>query len=204
VPVEYVGLARALWRRLDAEWRTVEPAQIALIERLRERLPRRGFRPKRSISSHAFAAQWSALPSLGTLLYGCKNDHGWLRISEVRAIGARLSFEDWGMGEAEPAIALWAIRIAADPQDRVHVETFVLGDLALHAVARRVQRGVDRSDAAVLRDVAALVTTDNFVTAMRGGEFRLPCASGGSWIGRRVRYRDRLTLAVRTYVEAPP
>jgi hypothetical protein len=73
-----------------------------------------------------------------------------------------------------------------------------LGDACLHALARRYQRGEDRSDAAVLKDLWELAQAFPQAAAT-GGDFRVP-AGGGFWVGERVSYHGGPHLAARTYV----
>jgi hypothetical protein len=97
-----------------------------------------------------------------------------------------MRMESWVESELALGIRLTEVRFTRRVLD---IKRRPLGDACLHALARRYQRGADRSDAAVLSDLWALA----------GGDFRVR-AGGGAWVGERVQYGGGPHLAARTYV----
>jgi hypothetical protein len=73
----------------------------------------------------------------------------------------------------------------------------LIAGVGLHALARRYQRGADRTDTAVLGDLLP-IATDYRAVARAKGEFSIP-AGGGSWIGACGPF-DAVAI-VRTFVE---
>ena len=57
-----------------------------------------------------------------------------------------------------------------------------IAGFGLHSIARRFERGGDRTDAAVLADFSALAAGYAAAVAARG-EFEITVPSGGRWIG---------------------
>jgi hypothetical protein len=79
-------------------------------------------------------------------------------------------------------------------------ERRLVADIGLHALARRYQRSTGWDDGAVLRDLLPLANAWGAVIA-EGGDFAIPAAGGGRWIGSATLVRDAPVLAVRTYIE---
>jgi hypothetical protein len=195
VPAEFIGRARCL---RDAVGRTAAEADRLtklLIGPLR---PRHGFRqaPRRTLPDVATA--WRVLlPEAGRLgdPIGEFADRK-LRLAELRAYPIRMRFAAWdGADELAPALRMTLV-VCAPP--RFRCENMLLADVGLHALARRYERGADRSDAAVLRDLVPLARS----AATVNGEFAIPTADNGCWIGRVTRVRGASVLAVRTFVIA--
>jgi hypothetical protein len=196
VPFEYIGLARRLWQRVEAEQRTVKPAQDCLVSSLEALSPRRGFRqPPLRPTLRQFAARWRALPSTALLGLKLVETGDRLSLAEIRVLPSRMRMEGWVEPELALGVRLTQIEFA---RRRVSIKRIPLGDACLHALARRYERGPDRDDATVLADLFALA--EAYEQALTPGDFRIP-ASGGAWVGERVKYQDRPFLAARTYVE---
>jgi hypothetical protein len=196
----YVGLARSLWYRLRAEHERVRPERDRLIRTFQAHAANRQLTGK---VINRLLAQWADLPGLGRLGLEIEQPAGGgLRLTELRCIPSRMTLEGWN--EPELAIGLDALRIVYVPRREIAVKRDPLGDVCHHAVARRYERCRDRSDDAVLRDVAALVgDADRYLAAVGdGGDFAIPTPSGGTWIGERMSYMNRPFLSVRTYVQA--
>ena len=194
---EWVGRARALWRRLEAEYLIVRAAQdqlIAAVERLGHR--RRGFRRLPIAETlRTVASRWRALPAetrLGPLKLSQTGKK--LSLAEVRVVPSRMKMESWS--ESELVLGLSLIQI--DYGDQIIVSRKPLGDASLHAVARRYQRGTDRSDKAVLRDLLELACAFP-ERAIAGGDFRI-ATRDGYWLGELVSYDGQPFLTARTFV----
>jgi hypothetical protein len=207
LPLEFIGRARALWKLVDSEGKIVRPRQDALIARLEALAPPRpGFRrPPRRPTLRAVRAVWRALPGFGRL--GLKIDldgDDRLSIFEFRAVSTRMRMEAWGSEAAdELAVGLLMIEVTFDPKRDLSIRRMPLGDCCHHAIARRYERGLDRRDEAVLRDVFSLAQHFGRGLAADGGcDFEIPAAGGGLWVGELVKYQDRPFLAARTYVAA--
>jgi hypothetical protein len=197
VPREWVGRARALWRWLEREYTVVRPAQdqlIAAVERLVPR--RRGFRRLPIAETlRTVASRWRALPAetrLGPLKLSQTGKK--LSLAEVRVVPSRMKMESWS--ESELVLGLSLIQI--DYGDQIIVSRKPLGDASLHAVARRYQRGTDRSDKAVLRDLLELACAFP-ERAIAGGDFRI-ATRDGYWLGELVSYDGQPFLTARTFV----
>jgi hypothetical protein len=196
---EWVGKARALWRRLEREYTVVRPAQDQLIAAVERLLPRRrGFRRLPIAATlRTVASRWRALPAetrLGPLKLSQTGEK--LSLAEVRVVPSRMRMESWS--ESELVLGLSLIQI--DYGDQIIVSRKPLGDASLHAVARRYQRGTDRSDKAVLRDLLELACAFP-EQVLSGGDFRV-AASEGWWRGELMQLGDGGPphLAARTYV----
>jgi hypothetical protein len=198
VPREFVGLARALWNRVAAEARIVNPAQRALIETLASLKPRKGFRqPPFGPTLRAFVDGWHALPSTARLAFKFAQKGDDFQLVEIRATPANMRMADWVESELAIGIRLVEINFKRRVLD---IKRRPLGDACLHALARRYERcvGADRSDAAVLGDLWALAEAFP-AAALAGGDFRVPAGSG-AWVGERVQYGGGPHLAARTFV----
>jgi hypothetical protein len=80
----------------------------------------------------------------------------------------------------------------------------LIASVPLHALARRLQRGWDVSDAEVRADLAALACTRPDVLAA-GRKFNVPLATG-CWVGSVAEIEDRgepvRILVVRSFIRA--
>jgi hypothetical protein len=181
VPAEFIGLARRLWLAVDAEARIIGPAQRRLIATLEELEPRRGFRQRKVLPTlRQVTAHWRHLPSFARLAFKVEGSAERFSLIEVRATPAKMHMAGWEDDELAIGIRLTEINFQRRVLD---IKRRPLGDACLHALARRYQRGVDRSDAAVLSDLWELAQAFP-EQALTGGDFRVP-ADGGYWIGER-------------------
>jgi hypothetical protein len=196
VPAEFVGLARQLWQRVAAEARIVNPAQRRLIETLEGLKPRPGFRqrPLRP-TLRAVLDGWRALPSTARLAFKLRQEGDDFELVEIRATPAKMRMADWVESELALGIRLTEVRFQRRVLD---IKRRPLGDACLHALARRYQRGADRSDAAILSDLMALAEAFP-AAAPAGGDFRVPVGHG-FWKGELVQYGGGPHLAARTFV----
>jgi hypothetical protein len=196
VPREFVGLARQLWQRVDAEARIVNPEQRRLIAMLEALEPRRGFRQRKVVPTlRSVTAHWRHLPSFARLAFKVTSSAEGFKLVEVRATPTRMHMQGWETDELAIGIRLVEIEFKRRVLD---IKRRPLGDACLHALARRYQRGDNCSDNAVLADLLELACAFP-ERALAGGDFRVP-AGGGAWVGERVRYDGGPHLAARTYV----
>jgi hypothetical protein len=197
VPREYVGLARALWLHVQAEHQVVKPAQEQLIALLEELKPRRGFRQRKVLPTlRVVAAKWRALPATARLAFKVTGSGDRFSLAEVRVIPSKMRMADWD--ESELALALRLTEIECRRR-KLSIKRRPLGDACLHALARRYQRGEDRSDDSVLEDMWALA--DAFPQqAPAGGDFRV-ATRDGYWVGELVQYDGQPFLTARTFVD---
>jgi hypothetical protein len=125
---------------------------------------------------------------------------GRLEISEVRCAPTSLLQLDWTEPEAAVAIVLFLIRI--EPR-AVTDKVRVLAVVGYHALARRYERGADRGDVAILRDLVPLVTAWPRVVR-QPVDFAVPAGSG-IWRGETVPLvlaGEAMSVAsVRTFVD---
>jgi hypothetical protein len=74
-----------------------------------------------------------------------------------------------------------------------------LASVSLHALARRYQRGWDKSDTAIFADLAVLA--HDFREAVTLPRFAV-AVSKGAWVGEPMNAGESTVLAVRTYYDA--
>jgi hypothetical protein len=119
-----------------------------------------------------------------------------LTMLDVRVEPSRMSWPGWAEGELALALVLRTIMLRPPAFFEV---TVPLAQVGLHAIARRFQRGVDRTAAAVLRDLVPLAQA--WPATIDGGrEFEIPVAIGGRWMGAVMESADAPVLLVRTFV----
>jgi hypothetical protein len=190
VPVEFIGQARVLLGRIGR----AHDLWVEAAEQLTAPLsPRGDFRPQFTRQSLALlAARWRALPEWGRLRIVAKTDGARLQVLETRLIPFRCAKVDWDEFEPSVAVALSAVGMALPAG--FTVETRPIAVVGLHALARRYERGSDRSDSAVLRDLSVFGRA--WPEAALEPEFEIPALRGGQWfeeaireIGRRVKSR---------------
>jgi hypothetical protein len=75
----------------------------------------------------------------------------------------------------------------------------ILAEVGSHGLARRFERGADRRDLALIRDMLALVPAAPGILA-RGGECEIAVSGGGLWIGSRMGCDGRPVVGIRTFV----
>jgi hypothetical protein len=193
VPVECVGQARLLRSRISASTSAADEATEALIVPFR---PRPGFTPmpqRRMLDR--LARRWRALPAGNRICVSSTFEAKKLTMLDVRVEPSRISLPGWADGELALALVLRTIMLKPPAFFEV---TVPLAQVGLHAIGRRFERGVDRSAAAVLRDLAPLACA--WPTTIEGGrEFTVPVGAGGRWIGA-VMQAEAPVLVVRTFV----
>jgi hypothetical protein len=190
VPVEFIGRARALRRRVAAEHEAFEAAAERMVAPLR---PRPGFRPvPRHVLMRALLTAFRRRLRAGRLALSAEFAGGGLTLTDLRLAPAGVSSDAWA--EDEPAVAIVAYRLCIRPPAFSETGALVC-TVGLHALARRYERGADRTDDAVIADLGCLARL--LPDALRrGGEFDIS-APGGRWIGAV----DGASPIVRTFVD---
>jgi hypothetical protein len=211
VPAEYTGRARLLRDRVAEAHTHWVAAATALLAPLQ---PRDGFVPQYTQETlRITAARWkSSLPEWGRLRIASKlRNRTHLQVVETRLAPFRIVMQDWDATELSVAITLTVIdlrlptfRSPPEPGTpgslgREYSENVqVLGAVGLHALGRRFERGADRTDGAVLRDLFAIASA--WPTAIRSPEFEIPIAGRGKWVGAVKIHAGKPALAVRTFI----
>jgi hypothetical protein len=215
VPAEFVGLARQFIR--DARVQGAEKAKQLnrLLDPAFERLVRHPDRAMRDGQLRALAKAWEALASPFRVAFETGIDRRGRKgfITEVTACPASLEFVDeWN----EQALSLLVFRfeapatkLFAKPGDRRSHAMWMMATIGLHALARRYQRGGDRSHAAIVRDLSALTNAAHRDYAT-GKPFRIE-AGRGAWSGLvdGVTLTDHeesstIQFVVRTFLSSDP
>jgi hypothetical protein len=174
VGAEWRGLARVYRDRVKVEDLAFERTSSTIASALRTRLKRH---PRLRHEQMAGAVRnWRCgIPTtfrLGNLTTTLDRDE--FAIAEPRLGVTWLHDDAWEDDEHEQGIAVMRYRLAlAKGKLRAHWQAVAL--VSLHAIARRIERGADRSHAALTADLARLLDAD-------------PCAdmvaaSDGFWVG---------------------
>src|SRR5712691_10811852 len=136
VPVEFIGLARALLRKITSAHPAVEAAADDLLAPFR---PRPGWTPMpRHAALRSLAARWRALPAFGRLRLVTSFDSGKLQIVELCVVPCRIEAPTWD--DDEPALAIKLTTVAIKPPEFEEKHLLIAG-VGLHALARRFERG---------------------------------------------------------------
>jgi hypothetical protein len=205
VPVEFIGIARDLVRRLeradDAAVLAMGASAYPLIDR-----HRREHRTLRTENLADAARHWRLnMPPFGSLGRRIELGRKRLDISETRAAAATMTRKGWA--HDEPGVSLIDHVLVAGPHD-VAARVELHANISLHALARRCER--DRQHTAdddLFADLRILAEAYPSLAAQpRGSEVKL-AARRGSWIGETddVRNQAGYTVriaCVRTFIEA--
>jgi hypothetical protein len=141
--------------------------------------------------------RYRAQRSLARLRLISKFEDGKLQLIELRAEPSRVTLPGWDGAELAVTVTLRTLAIKPPAFSQT---TLPMACVGLHALARRFQRGADRSERAVLRDLEALGR--GWRAAVAGTvEFAVPAPGGGRWIGAQHLLGEVPVLAVRTFVE---
>jgi hypothetical protein len=192
VPVEFIGLARQFRNKVVAEEQAFLADIGPMVAPLR---PRPRFRPvPRQALLKILGRAWRDSEPLGRLDLVVKYVKPRLDLIDIRAVPAKVYCESWP-GDDEPALAIIVDHLGIAPPAPLRESSTMLASLGLHALARRFQRGADRSDDAVKADLLALAHAAPDAV-IDGGEFEIATPSGGRWVGAVV---DTYAL-VRTFL----
>jgi hypothetical protein len=194
--MEFVGLARRL---RDSLSRPATTANLAIERLLRPLRPRPRFTPMvKFVQLRDIAKKWRELPGHGRLGFLSDFRDGRLRLAEIRCVPARMRFGHWDGDETELAVAL-IIRTVRSSPPAFSEERILIADIGFHALARRYERGVNRSDSAVLQGLLPIAHQYRAITALPG-EFAV-AVEGGSWRGLVSLVAGQPTATIRTYVD---
>jgi hypothetical protein len=192
VPAEFLDLAHALRRRIAADEERYLEACDAIIRPLRPRpawpSPTRRSYLKRVAQAYALIDSLCRVRAIARV-----SPSGIFQIWELRVATSTLTFPAWGAA-AEPSLELTFYDVSCPP----FVErSVVVGQIGIHALGRRFQRGFDNTENGVLDDLSGFVGA--FAKAMRNSakEFEIAAADG---VWRAMLSGDGETLAARTYV----
>jgi hypothetical protein len=207
VPKEYVGRARALRQRIEAEddeYAATIGKLIAPIAARRRKFPVRNLRPG---MLPAFVQGWRYMDARDYRTdLAARLERTRASITERRVVAGAARSGAWGEDDFEIGVGIDEVTVTVDG-NRLDLSSRTLVLFSLHALARRYQRGRDNDDAAILHDLdlAARADPDGLDA---GGGFKIATdAEGGGWRGRLVWLHDqnsadpRLTVLVRTWIE---
>lgn len=198
LPVEFVGLARNLRRKLVASSEASRVAVDQVLAPLHRELDRRLTMRAETVAG-AMRAWRHTMPGENRVSLDITMRSGRAHIHQICFLASELSRPHWNGWE--PGVVLTELDVTLDRR-RGDMAERDLAAFSLHAMARRFQRSssaAERTDAAVLRDMAALAVHDP--DTMPEGEFSLPAANG-CWVGHRTLFEGKPVLSVRTFYDA--
>jgi hypothetical protein len=187
VPVgaEFIGKARDLRRRVEREDANLIPTINSLIAPIDARLrkfPARKMRPQ--ILSHLIQS-WRLMDRRDFRLdLDAKLERTRCALVERRIAAGRTQFLDADWDGEEPDVAVTEISLSIDG-NRFNLRSRILCTFSMHAIARRLQRAQDGSDAALLHDMNVAASIDP--STLSGGGVKVATdEEGGGWRGRVV------------------
>jgi hypothetical protein len=205
VPIgaEYWGKARDFRRRVereDADYIATLNGLLAPIEQRLKRYPGRKLRPEMLT---AFVQDWRFMPCRDFRLdLEAQLERTRCALVERRCVAGTMKLDPAWENE-EPDIAVIEMAALVDG-NRFKMRSKMTCAFSLHAIARRLQRGSDTADAAVLHDMNVVALVDR--TKLSGGGFKVVTDEyGGGWRGRVVRVTDNdgkplPVLSIRTWM----
>jgi hypothetical protein len=189
VPAEYRGLARCFRNEVRAVDEVMDPALAAIAKPLVARL-RRHHRLRHELIAAAVKTYRMTVPS--AFRFGeveVTPDRDAFEIAETRATATWINSRDWDRDATEAGVAITCCTLAMRPRvGLVHV-WMPVAIVSLHAIARRIERGADRSHGALLADLAVLIDG--------GGDGDHVATSGGFWRGEVETMEGTDKVAVR-------
>ena len=204
VPMEYIGRARLLREAVASEDQSSGEMMQSFVDRVMARYHRSKIPRVDTLVGIARAWQHD-VPARGRLAIETALDKRkkTLVVHELRLTASIYQPQHWGV--AERGLIVDGITLEVRPfMCRLDISTLV--HLGLHALGRRLQRGVDASEAAVLGDIRVLAQAHHTIADRgEGADFSVPVL-GGSWRGSVERVLDRrigydMALAVRTFID---
>jgi hypothetical protein len=208
VPFEFVGRARVF---CDRALSTNEPT-LEAIKRIYGILAARARRspiPRKELLVEAATAWRREIPDFGKLDRQIEIKRNSLRLVEVRIGGGAVRYPGWV--RAEKGIGILLIQLRCAP-GQCEMKSEIIGLVGLHALGRWMQRSVDETENALLRDLSALASQREQLLKHgdRLDDQSFVCyASGGAWVGQVVRMRSERTntdtrvLGVRSFLNVP-
>jgi hypothetical protein len=182
VPAQWRGRARLLCQKVLAHAVEVERAAEVILQPIR---PRPGFLPipKRN-RLEWIANAWRAQPrGISRLRSVVSYEPGRLQICELRLTPVSVVGDETWQGREELGLGVALFEACCSPPEPYGDRETVVAIAGLHAIGRCFQRAPDRRDERVLADLAALAEGGLRALARGLGEFEIPTASGGRWIG---------------------
>ena len=204
VPAEFTGMARQLRDAVAAEDGPAGKLMTTLAKRVTTRI-RSGNVIPRADTLTGIAHEWrQRMPPRSRLALEIDLDarRKSLRICEMRATAS--SYRGDGWETVERGLIVLMIQLEAGPHHYTF-GSYKLSHISLHAIGRRIQRGLDASEASIMRDFLALGAAHHTLADRAdGAEFSVP-VQGGSWRGTVQLLRDQaastdMALAVRTFL----
>jgi hypothetical protein len=205
-PAEFLGKARDIRRRVareDTEYDRTVDALIAPVQDRLRRYPQRSLRQEMLI---AFIQDWRFMPCRDwRLCLDAKLSKGRASLIEYRLVAGQMRRPDdpnWvGMEEDLAAIK---VEVLVN-RSSVKIASKATATFSLHAIARRVQRGLDASDEALMHDFLVAAALDPDTLPGAGGYKVTTHPDGSGWRGRTVRQKgpdgvSRRVLSVRTWL----
>ncbi len=210
VPREYMGLARQFYRDAAADFDASDIAFQGIFKPTLDRLSRYPTRKLRDSEFRRLADAWQAMPDKFRLAFIAVIDQRGRagKIAEFRLGTAKLHNPGWDKGVTEPTLMVGATILQVPLHRGKLMQCYTRATISLHALARRMQRGVDRSQQAILNDMKALVHADlnNAEKYPEDEEFRIP-AGNGAWLGVTAPVDDvedgktTMQFVVRTFMD---
>jgi hypothetical protein len=196
IPREHLGRARAWRNELKAEDETAANRCIGIAESIRARLAR-GSVPKREALNEAARAWRDDVPSFGRLKLEIEAANRRLVIRELRMGAAHHAEGGWI--SPEEAIVIFVVGFYIGRQGFKFFQELIAA-VSLHALARRFERGIDNTDAAIRADLIALAGAAVNSAIGPSGQFQISVADG-AWGGRMHRVNaDTVIQSVRTFL----
>jgi len=157
VPVEFVGLARQFRREADREEAANTAALTPIIGPINRRLRRYPKRQLRDGDFRRLADAWESLPRDYRLAFRANTDPRGRRglILDVRVHAITMLSDQWEPDATEPSIALTTHCLEVPLVRKPAAQT--IASISLHALARRYERGGDRSHHLILDDLRSIV-----------------------------------------------
>jgi len=206
-PAEFLGKARAFRNRVAAEDETCISTIKALLGPVHQRLQRFPDRKLRPVMLAAVVQGWRYMDARNFRLdLTAKLDRTRAMLTERRVVAGQMrrsSDPNWQDVEDDVAVNAISLLVAGN-EAKLHIST--LCTFSLHALARRIQLGVDSDDAALLFDMDVVAKVDQ--ARLGGGGFKvITTQNGGGWRGRVVRRRTEdgelvPMLSIRTWLSS--
>jgi hypothetical protein len=141
------------------------------------------------------------IPSAGRLSLKIDRDKTGLRIEEYRAAAGMVRFCGWSDSSAfDSDIGIVWVELTAVSWGRCCVSGGIVVSVSLHALSRRMQRGFDTSDAAILSELRAIAAMHPTIVESLG-DFSIG-GDGGRWCGEVGKNGSVPLLAIRTFTPA--
>jgi hypothetical protein len=205
VPAEWRGRARQFRDRISVGDEPARKLVVELSRRITARIKLRHHVIPRADTLIGVADAWRRqMPQHARLALQVDLNarRKTLRIEEMRLSASQYQDQSWGSSEV--GVMVLMVRLETGPR-LYTLATTTLCHVSLHGLARRLQRGLDGTDAAVLHDLKLLGEAHpGIADAENGSDVTVP-VPGGSWRGNvalmnNPRGSCDTGLVVRTYL----